>query len=930
MGRPGAEFTTLIPPSAPSRGSRCICGKPNRNLVVCIDGTSSKFGDHNTNVINFYNLLHKNDKQKTFYNSGIGTYATPTWKTLSHWRKVVNSLLDLAFAIRFETIVLDAYRWLSEHYQEGDRIFLLGFSRGAYQVRVLAAMIHKVGLIHAGNTAQIPFAFEIYASIKTEVDDMRGLLRAQKFRQTFSRTVQVHFVGVWDTVSAIGIIHGKPLPFTTTGMTNVCLFRHALALDERRVKFIPEYYYPNDEAQLPDIKEVWFVGCHGDIGGGIVSGPQEHRHYDEPLRWMYYEAIKAGILLGIPLPNRDWITNSLDTRATRFHESLKGLWKALEYMPIVPKHKRQRKGIFRSFHLCDGRKIIEGQKIHASVLRILREPYSPRAQLPVITAWTQMSDQHPDWIEKDFTDETTHILDKIVTELDSPRDRARERQRYLTLEKVSKTDEGRHALLINPNAKKLFECFKNLTITDQQCLSSIMSTLLNFAADEETHFYKYDELYPAERISLFRTVESLDLSHAEAIPAGRAYLFARFFHRFSSGVGSSHYIRRLGQIVVLSAGEIQGIYRDAIFDIYSNPNCTEESVIGTAIVTGTRALTSVVNLTFSVDTPISLDSYYTSCLPTSPGSNWALRVAFHREASNKFRLEVLKSLDDLRKKSPKRLPVVIVADNEEPDFILSQGLHHDYSFKATDSSWERHPDLKSTKPEHLKSEYLSGVVYGSAIYYWYFHLPQASRESSQAIELTWFEDARPEGFTNYFKTDQCQIGPIPTGPSQTMYGCKITNLDEDGLFIHVFVLKPSSHSITCFSSHKDMNQHRVDPQSTIIFHSKEEEKQRDPSSYEWRGDAMPFSIPSDQEKDVSYLVILLSKSYIDYMVSDLPSPFTTVFDFQRAWEENSTVQPWRTIFIPIIIIQEMAEEEELNEEVTAPSFPPETISSSQT
>lgn len=48
-------------------------------------------------------------------------------------------------------------------------------------------------------------------------------------------------------------------------MTNVCLFRHALALDERRVKFIPEYYYPNDEAQLPDIKEVWFVGCHGDM-----------------------------------------------------------------------------------------------------------------------------------------------------------------------------------------------------------------------------------------------------------------------------------------------------------------------------------------------------------------------------------------------------------------------------------------------------------------------------------------------------------------------------------------------------------------------------------------------------------------------------------------------------------------------------------------
>ncbi|KZP18246.1 hypothetical protein FIBSPDRAFT_703355, partial [Athelia psychrophila] len=111
-----------------------------------------------------------------------------------------------------------------------------GFSRGAFQVRALAGMIEKVGLLYEGNEEQIPFAFELYASVYGEEREQA----AKHFKETFSvKDVRVHFIGVWDTVSSIGIFKGMTLPLTDS-CDHVCAFRHALALDECRVKFLPE------------------------------------------------------------------------------------------------------------------------------------------------------------------------------------------------------------------------------------------------------------------------------------------------------------------------------------------------------------------------------------------------------------------------------------------------------------------------------------------------------------------------------------------------------------------------------------------------------------------------------------------------------------------------------------------------------------------
>jgi len=137
----------------------------------------------NTNVVKLYAHIEKLDKQRMYYNSGIGTYGKPSWHSWLYWKMIMENNVDLAIAWwilscfacwascsvlfrNFEKIILGGYHWLSENYECGDQIFLFsnglfaliisgwtvllilvlpGFSHGAYQVRVLAGMIERVG-----------------------------------------------------------------------------------------------------------------------------------------------------------------------------------------------------------------------------------------------------------------------------------------------------------------------------------------------------------------------------------------------------------------------------------------------------------------------------------------------------------------------------------------------------------------------------------------------------------------------------------------------------------------------------------------------------------------------------------------------------------------------------------------------------------------
>ncbi|KAI0052968.1 WD40 repeat-like protein [Auriscalpium vulgare] len=402
----GVEQASAPGTQAKGRQS-CKCASPpdgqrGRNLVVCIDGTANQFSKKNTNVVELYSRLEKDAEQLTYYDSGIGTYVKDSKWSPSYWKQVASHTIDMAIAWNFKRIVLSAYQWLSENYQEGDKIFLFGFSRGAYQVRVIAGMIEKVGLLHKGNNNQIPFAYELYVSTtsnqkRTDGEKPRSKTKKRKdedtaeeqeelcrrFKETLSRPrVRAHFVGAWDTVSSIGVARGPSLPETTTGMTHVCVFRHALALDERRCKFLPEYANGGDGPPIlddmkGDVKEVWFVGSHSDIGGGNTTNLALD-HFGAALRWMSYEALTHGLRMSSRRGEWQSFPPNL---------SLSWVWKIIEILPLRRLSYKDRDSTTRRPHLGLARQVKNGQMVHHSVFESINTQYTPLACLPEGLSW---------------------------------------------------------------------------------------------------------------------------------------------------------------------------------------------------------------------------------------------------------------------------------------------------------------------------------------------------------------------------------------------------------------------------------------------------------------------------------------------------------------------------------------------------------------
>ncbi|THV05778.1 hypothetical protein K435DRAFT_646626 [Dendrothele bispora CBS 962.96] len=311
----------------------CLCNlkrkfnsASNRRLVVAFDGTENQFGPQSSHVVEFYSRIVKSGDQPSYYTSGIGTYPKPSrTKKVRIWVK--NKWASIT-AWNFRSNLLAGYRWLSENYREGDQIFLLGFSRGAYQARVLAAMIKKVGLLRTGNNEQIPFAFAIYKDPGSSKNIYTT--RAKEFKKAFCSDVNIHFVGVWDTVSSVGFFRNKQYPGAELA-ENICFFRHALALNERRVKFLPEYvvakkdwFQPGDFGE-PRCKEVWFRGSHSDItnvtsDAGAVSS-----------RWMAYEAMLAGLQM-TAFSKRLTLEHFIGHAP---HNSMSRFYRSIEYFPLI-------------------------------------------------------------------------------------------------------------------------------------------------------------------------------------------------------------------------------------------------------------------------------------------------------------------------------------------------------------------------------------------------------------------------------------------------------------------------------------------------------------------------------------------------------------------------------------------------------------------
>ncbi|KAF7987004.1 hypothetical protein HWV62_91 [Athelia sp. TMB] len=221
--------------------SGVTAGRRARTLVLCFDGTSDNYGATNTNVVKLFSMLTQNfEEQICYYQAGIGTYFQPGM--VSPLLKWFAKIADEAIAWYLYQHIMEGYTFLMQNYREGDKICIFakgwaGFSRGAYTARALAGMLHKVGLLGRDNPEQVPFAYKLYKRT-----DTTGIQLSAGFKQTFCQDVRVEFLGVWETVSSVGVIMGKTLPFTNSNTAIKC-FRQALALDEHRAKFLPNLYH---------------------------------------------------------------------------------------------------------------------------------------------------------------------------------------------------------------------------------------------------------------------------------------------------------------------------------------------------------------------------------------------------------------------------------------------------------------------------------------------------------------------------------------------------------------------------------------------------------------------------------------------------------------------------------------------------------------
>ncbi|KAI6749684.1 hypothetical protein HG530_015098 [Fusarium avenaceum] len=344
-------------------------------LILCFDGTGNVFSGTNadTNVVKILRKLDRNNKKQFhYYQTGIGTYdineSSVNKTPIGSVRSMASQAIDSGFGTTFDAHIMAGYRFLMRHYESEAKIYIFGFSRGAFTAKYLARMVNEVGLLCKGNEEMVPFAYRLYQrSLKCESDDRTAAAkggsdntpksqpdgtsqsetdnlpqnaaptgrshgkkkRAKKsnkpardsflsgnpivttspqtiaarkevkaFSETFCRTdgtdpdphthknIKVFFLGIWDCVNSVAVVErNAPAPVEVTGTAHHV--RHAVAVDEHRVKFKPALLAQDikeviedsnnksihNEDEEEDIREVWFPGNHGDIGGGWPAVP---------------------------------------------------------------------------------------------------------------------------------------------------------------------------------------------------------------------------------------------------------------------------------------------------------------------------------------------------------------------------------------------------------------------------------------------------------------------------------------------------------------------------------------------------------------------------------------------------------------------------------------------------------------------------------
>jgi len=275
-----------------------------KRLTVYLDGTWNSVNS-NTNVWRMRALTAAKSSdgkpQMVYYSVGV------------------NGVLGGMFGQGLDDNIRLAYEWLIENYNDGDEIFIFGFSRGAYTARALAGLIAIDGILKAGSPIGVAELFERYKKgdeetiwkLKElqEAGDASKLSEQEKWLLKYSQFANVKMIGVWDTVGSVGLAAGdiagisrSQFDYLQTGLRiHILNGYHALAIDEHRRDFTPTLWtvrHPKDPKaviaqprSLSSVEQRWFVGAHANVGGGYETDLLNQA----PLRWLMKKAESHGL-----------------------------------------------------------------------------------------------------------------------------------------------------------------------------------------------------------------------------------------------------------------------------------------------------------------------------------------------------------------------------------------------------------------------------------------------------------------------------------------------------------------------------------------------------------------------------------------------------------------------------------------------------------
>jgi uncharacterized protein (DUF2235 family) len=265
-----------------------------KRLVIFCDGTwntPDQESDGNlcpTNVTKLAlavaDIANDGKEQRLFYHRGVGT---------SRWERLRGG----AFGFGLSRNVKDTYRSIVENFETGDELFFFGFSRGAFTARSTAGFVRNAGVLRPECVNRIDEAYALY---RDRLAHPRGI-ESELFRRSYSHETRIRFIGVWDTVGALGIplnglrwvnVFNRRWKFHDTDLsTTVDAAFQALAIDEKRGPFEPAIWRQQDDAKNQRLEQVWFAGVHCDVGGGYLDASLA----SIALLWMAYRAKSCGL-----------------------------------------------------------------------------------------------------------------------------------------------------------------------------------------------------------------------------------------------------------------------------------------------------------------------------------------------------------------------------------------------------------------------------------------------------------------------------------------------------------------------------------------------------------------------------------------------------------------------------------------------------------